>query len=154
MKKEQFLLDLEEMFLPIVNSLNYELYHIEYVKENNEYYLRLYIDKENGRISLSDCEAVSRRISELLDEKDPIKDPYYLEVSSPGLNRRLYKSEHFNKFLGNEIKVVFTKTIDGNKNIQGILKNNKEDIIVLEVEGNEINVPKDKIKSANLEGEI
>lgn len=154
MNKEQFLLDLEEMFLPIVNGLNYELYHVEYVKENNEYYLRLYIDKENGRISLSDCETVSRRISELLDEKDPIKDPYYLEVSSPGLNRKLYKSEHFNKFLGDEIKVVFTKTIDGKKNIQGILKDNKEDIIVLEVEGNEINVPKDKIKSANLEGEI
>lgn len=154
MIKEQFLLDLEEMFLPIVNDLNYELYYVEYVKENNEYYLRLYIDKENGRISLSDCEAVSRRISELLDEKDPIKDPYYLEVSSPGLNRKLYKVEHFNKFLDNEIKVIFTKAIDGNKSIQGILKEVKEDVIVLEVEGNEINVPKDKIKSANLEGEI
>ncbi len=154
MIKEQFLLDLEEMFLPIVNDLNYELYYVEYVKENNEYYLRLYIDKENGRISLSDCEAVSRRISELLDEKDPIKDPYYLEVSSPGLNRKLYKDEHFNKFLDNEIKVIFTKAIDGNKSIKGILKEVKEDVIVLEIEGNEINVPKDKIKSANLEGEI
>ncbi len=154
MKKEKFLLDLEEMFLPIINSLNYELYHIEYVKENNEYYLRLYIDKENGRISLNDCETVSRRISELLDEKDPIKDPYYLEVSSPGLNRKLYKDEHFNKFLGSNVKIVFTKVIDGNKNIQGILKDNKTDAIVLEVEGNEINVPKDKVKSANLEGEI
>lgn len=154
MNKEQLLLDLEEMFLPIVNELNYELYYVEYVKENNEYYLRLYIDKESGRISLSDCEAVSRRISELLDEKDPIKDPYYLEVSSPGLNRRLYKDEHFNRFINSEIKVIFTKTIDGKKNIQGILKDNKEDVIVLEVEGNEINVPKDKIKSANLEGEI
>ncbi|MDO4402422.1 MAG: ribosome maturation factor RimP, partial [Clostridiaceae bacterium] len=95
-----------------------------------------------------------RRISELLDEKDPIKDPYYLEVSSPGLNRKLYKDEHFNKFLGSNVKIVFTKVIDGNKNIQGILKDNKTDVIVLEVEGNEINVPKDKIKSANLEGEI
>ncbi|MDO4534747.1 MAG: ribosome maturation factor RimP [Clostridium perfringens] len=154
MIKEQFLLDLEEMFLPIVNDLNYELYHVEYVKENNQYYLRLYIDKENGRISLSDCEAVSRRVSELLDEKDPIKDPYYLEVSSPGLNRKLYKDEHFNKFLDNEMKIIFTKAIDGNKNVQGVLKEVKEDVIVLEVEGNEINVPKDKIKSANLEGEI
>lgn len=154
MIREQFLLDLEEMFLPIVNDLNYELYHLEYVKENNEYYLRLYIDKENGRISLSDCEAVSRRVSELLDEKDPIKDPYYLEVSSPGLNRKLYKDEHFNKFLDNEIKIIFTKAIDNKKSVEGILREIKEDVIVLEVEGNEINVPKDKIKSANLEGEI
>lgn len=154
MIREQFLLDLEEMFLPIVNDLNYELYHLEYVKENNEYYLRLYIDKENGRISLSDCEAVSRRVSELLDEKDPIKDPYYLEVSSPGLNRKLYKDKHFNKFLDNEIKIIFTKAMDNKKSVEGILKEVKEDVIVLEVEGNEINVPKDKIKSANLEGEI
>ena len=154
MIREQFLLDLEEMFLPIVNDLNYELYHLEYVKENNEYYLRLYIDKENGRISLSDCEAVSRRVSEVLDEKDPIRDPYYLEVSSPGLNRKLYKDEHFNKFLDNEMKIIFTKALDNKKSVEGILKEVKEDVIVLEVEGNEINVPKDKIKSANLEGEI
>lgn len=154
MIREQFLLDLEEMFLPIVNDLNYELYHLEYVKENNEYYLRLYIDKENGRISLSDCEAVSRRVSEVLDEKDPIRDPYYLEVSSPGLNRKLYKDEHFNKFLDNEIKIIFTKALDNKKSVEGILREVKEDLIVLEVEGNEINVPKDKIKSANLEGEI
>ena len=127
MKKEKFLLDLEEMFLPIINSLNYELYHIEYVKENNEYYLRLYIDKENGRISLNDCETVSRRISELLDEKDPIKDPYYLEVSSPGLDRPLKKDKDFVRYQGRDVEIKLYKPINGSKMHEGELVGLTED---------------------------
>ncbi|MPQ42411.1 ribosome maturation factor RimP [Clostridium tarantellae] len=155
MKKDQLLANIEDLCLPIVeNELKYELYHIEYVKENNEYYLRLYIDKPNERISLKDCETVSRRISEMLDEKDPIKDAYYLEVSSPGLNRKLYKDSHFSRYIENEIYIGFTKTIENKKNIKGILKEVNEDNIVVEIEGNNFSVPKCKIKTANLEGEI
>ncbi|MGL5245506.1 MAG: ribosome maturation factor RimP [Sarcina sp.] len=155
MKKDQLVASVEALCLPIVeDELNYELYHIEYVKENNEYYLRLYIDKSGERISLKDCETVSRRISEMLDEKDPIKDAYYLEVSSPGLNRKFYKDSHFTRYIESEIYVGFTKTIDGVKNIKGILKGVDEDTLVIEVEGNNFSVPKDKIKTANLEGEI
>lgn len=154
MKKEQLVSNVEALCLPIVEELNYELYYIEYVKENNDYYLRLYIDKEDGRISLKDCETVSRRMSEMLDEKDPIKDAYYLEVSSPGLNRKLHTDKHFNKVIDSEIYVSFTKAIDGNKNVKGILKSVNEESLILDVEGAEFNVPKDKIKSANLEGEI
>ena len=76
------------MVKPIDDELNYDIYHVEYVKENGELYLRIYIEKDGG-ITLSDCEALSRRVSDLMDEKDPIKDPYFLEVSSPGLNRTL-----------------------------------------------------------------
>ena len=154
MEKEQLVGSVETLCLPIVEELNYELYYIEYVKENNDYYLRLYIDKEDGRISLKDCETVSRSISEMLDEKDPIKEAYYLEVSSPGLNRKLHTDKHFNKFIDSEIYVSFTNAIDGKKNVKGILKAVNEELLVVEVEGTEFNIPKDKIKSANLEGEI
>ena len=151
--KKNIATEIEKLVLPITDANGLELVDVEYVKEGGEFFLRVYIDKEGG-VSLNECELVTRALNPILDEKDPIKDNYYLEVSSPGLNRKLYKDEHFNKFLGSNVKIVFTKVIDGNKNIQGILKDNKTDVIVLEVEGNEINVPKDKIKSANLEGEI
>ena len=107
MKKEQLVADLEALCAPIVKEKGYDLYHIEYVKENNEYYLRLYIEKPEERISLRDCEIVSRALSDMLDIEDPIKDAYFLEVSSPGLNRRLHSDEHFNRFIGKEVFVGF-----------------------------------------------
>lgn len=80
MKKDVLIERIEELVRPIVSELSCELYYVEYVKENGEFYLRIYIDKE-GRVSLNDCEAVSRRVSEVLDVEDPIKEAYYLEVS-------------------------------------------------------------------------
>lgn len=154
MNKEHLIANVESLCLPIVKELNYELYYIEYVKENNEYYLRLYIEKEEGVISLKDCEIVSRSISAMLDEKDPIKDSYFLEVSSPGLNRKLYNKDHFKKVIGNEVYISFTKSIEGKKNIKGILKEVKGETVIIDVNGEEFNIPNDKIKIANLEGEI
>ena len=122
------------------------------ILENGELYLRIYIEKDGG-ITLSDCEALSRRVSDLMDEKDPIKDPYFLEVSSPGLNRTLFTEEHYKRFIGREVMVKFTKSVDGKKNIKGILKEVNEDSIVVEAD-QLINIPKDKIKSVNIEGEI
>ena len=109
MKKEQLVADLEALCAPIVKEKGYDLYHIEYVKENNEYYLRLYIEKSEERISLRDCEIVSRALSDMLDIEDPIKDAYFLEVSSPGLNRRLHSDEHFNRFIGKEFLKMYKK---------------------------------------------
>ena len=152
MKIDALVNEIYEMVNPIAEELNYEIYHVEYVKENGEYYLRIYIEKEGG-ITLSDCEALSRRVSDLMDEKDPIKDPYFLEVSSPGLNRTLFTENHYKRFIGREVMVRFTKSIDGKKNVKGILKEVNDDSIVVEAE-NLMNIPKDKIKSANIEGEI
>ena len=153
MKKEQLVADLEALCAPIVKEKGYDLYHIEYVKENNEYYLRLYIEKPEERISLRDCEIVSRALSDMLDIEDPIKDAYFLEVSSPGLNRRLHSDEHFNRF--KELRSQLNSSnLSGRKNVKGILKDVQENEIIVECEGNEIKVPKDKIKTANLEGEI
>ena len=152
MKNDALVNEIYEMVKPIADELNYDIYHVEYVKENGELYLRIYIEKDGG-ITLSDCEALSRRVSDLMDEKDPIKDPYFLEVSSPGLNRTLFTEEHYKRFIGREVMVKFTKSVDGKKNIKGILKEVNEDSIVVEAE-NLMNIPKDKIKSANIEGEI
>ena len=143
MKIDALINEIAEFVSPIAADLNYEVYHIEYVKENGDYYLRIYIDKDGG-ITLSDCEALSRRVSDVLDEKDPIRDPYFLEVSSPGIDRPLKKEK---------VMVRFTKAINGSKNVKGILKEVNEEEIVVEAE-ELVKVPMDKIKSANLEGEI
>ena len=152
MKNDALVNEIYEMVKPIADELNDDIYHVEYVKENGELYLRIYIEKDGG-ITLSDCEALSRRVSDLMDEKDPIKDPYFLEVSSPGLNRTLFTEEHYKRFIGREVMVKFTKSVDGKKNIKGILKEVNEDSIVVEAD-QLINIPKDKIKSVNIEGEI
>lgn len=153
MKVDALLETIDQLVRPIAEELNYEIYHIEYVKENGEYYLRIYIDKDGG-IALSDCEALSRRVSDVMDEKDPIKEAYFLEVSSPGLNRRLFTDDHYVKFIGREVLVRLTKALDGNKNFKGILKEVNEDNIIIETNEQKTTIPKDKIKSTNLEGEI
>lgn len=153
MKKDALIEKIEELVKPVTSELSYDLYYVEYVKENGEFYLRIYIDKPEGRISLNDCEAVSRRVSDILDAEDPIEGAYYLEVSSPGLNRGLYKEEHFKKFIGNEVLIKLTSSINGTKSVKGILKDVNEDYIVVDSE-TEFKIPKDKIKSANLDGEI
>lgn len=152
MKKDVLIERIEELVRPIVSELSCELYYVEYVKENGEFYLRIYIDKE-GRVSLNDCEAVSRRVSEILDVEDPIKEAYYLEVSSPGLNRGLYKEEHFKKYIGSEVLIRLTSSLNGVKSVKGVLRDVSEDSILVEGE-TEIQIPRDKIKAANLEGEI
>ena len=154
MKVESLIKEIYGIVEPMANELNLEIYHIEYVKENGEYYLRIYIDKDGG-IFLSDCEALSRRVSDVLDEVDPIKEAYFLEVSSPGFNRRLFTNDHYVKFVGREVLVRLTKALDGNKNFKGILKEVNEDNIIVELEGEKLQtIPKDKIKSTTLEGEI
>lgn len=152
MKKDALIEKLEELVMPITDELGYELYHVEFVKEDGENYLRIYIDNEEG-ITLTDCEKVSRRVSEMIDEEDPISTSYFLELSSPGINRGLFKEEHFKKAVGSEVFIRFTGSLNGRKNIKGILKSYEGDFI--EVQGEElVKVPMDKIKKANLEGEL
>lgn len=153
MKRELMLQNLAELFNPVIEELGCELYHLEYVKENNEYYLRIYIDKTSG-VSLQDCENVSRRISDILDVEDPIQEAYYLEVSSPGLNRTLFTEAHMRRYIGSEVQVKLNKSINGKKTIVGILGDVSTDSITIDGLEEKINIPKDKIKSVNLEGEI
>ena len=107
----------------------YELYNTEYVKEGRDWFLRVYIDKvqdaeqeEQTYISTEDCEKVSRFLSEKLDEADPIEQNYYLEVSSPGMDRPLVRPEHYERYVGEEVEIRLYKAMDGVKNIQGVLE--------------------------------
>ena len=90
--KKSIAAEIEQLVLPITDANNLELVDVEYVKEGGEFFLRVYIDKEGG-VSLNECELVTRALNPILDEKDPIKDNYYLEVSSPGLDRPLKKDK-------------------------------------------------------------
>ncbi|MCI8273370.1 MAG: ribosome maturation factor RimP [Clostridia bacterium] len=117
-----------------IEETGYNLYDVEYVKEGPNYYLRIYIDNEKG-IDLNDCEKVSNAIDGILDEADYIKEQYYLEVSSPGLERILRKDKHFEKNIGKEVDVkLFKKDENGNKEYTGELKAfNEEEIEVGEI---------------------
>ena len=117
---------IEEIVQPIVDAKNFEIVDIEYVKEAGEYYLRVYLDKEGG-ISLSDCEVVSRELSEILDKKDPIKDNYFLEVSSPGLDRPLKKEKDFIRYAGYDVEIKLYKPLNGTKQLEGGLIGLTED---------------------------
>ena len=105
---------------PIVEQAGCTLWDVEYVKEAGEWFLRVYIDKEGG-VDINDCEAVSRPLSDLLDEADPIQDSYTFEVSSAGLDRPLKKPEHFAACAGQQVDVRFYRPVDGRKEYTGAL---------------------------------
>ena len=120
-KREVYEQKTEEILLPIIEEYGFELVDVEYVKEGGTWYLRTYIDKEGG-ISIDDCEKVSRRLSDILDEKDYIDDTYIMEVSSPGLGRPLKKEKDFKRSLGKEVDIRTYRMIDKQKEFTGILK--------------------------------
>ena len=137
-RRETYETRTEELLLPIVEAAGVEIYDVEYVKEGSDWYLRAYIDKEEG-VNIVDCETVSRALSEKLDEADFIEDAYILEVSSPGLGRQLKKDKHLRKSLGQEVDIKTYKPINGSKDFTGVLKAFDESTITLEaVSGKEI----------------
>lgn len=105
---------------PIVTSHSFELVDVEFIKEGTNWYLRIYIDKPGG-IMIDDCQLVSEEISDILDKKDPIAQSYFLEVSSPGLDRPLKKDSDFERFKGELVEVKVFKPIDGRKIFEGEL---------------------------------
>lgn len=153
MSKHSLIENLKEQVKPIVQNINYELYHIEFVKEGKENYLRIYIDSENG-VSLDGCEKVSRAISELLDDIDPIQESYYLEVSSPGIDRVLYTNEHLEKYKGYNIVLNLYSPIDKKKKYEGELVDFNEEDINIKVEENIVTIPREKISKTTLKGEL
>ena len=116
-----------------IEILGYELYDVEYVKEGKNYFLRVYIDSKKG-ISLEDCEKVSNEINSLLDEANIISEQYFLEVSSPGIERNLRKEKHLQDNIGKEIEIkLFKKDENGNKSYRGILKSFNDNKITIDV---------------------
>lgn len=124
--KKNIATEIEQIVLPITDAKNIELVDVEYVKEGGEFFLRIYIDKEGG-ISLNECEEVSREINPILDEKDPIKDNYFLEVSSPGLDRPLKKDKDFVRYQGRDVEIKLYKPMNGSKLHEGELVGLTED---------------------------
>ena len=120
-KREQYEKQTEELLEPIVTGFGFELVDVEYVKEAGTWYLRASIDKPGG-ITVDDCEAVSRKFSDVLDEKDYIEDTYIFEVSSPGLGRPLKKDKDFQRSLGEEVEIRTYRPIDRQKEFVGELK--------------------------------
>ena len=127
------------------------LFDVEYKKEGSDYVLRVYIEKENPdeNISINDCENVSRYLSDLLDESDPIPNAYMLEVSSPGIDRPLRNKDDYERYKGRNVDIgLFTK-INGEKNLSGALLGYDDDYIIIDTNG-VIKVPLDKISSIKL----
>ena len=134
---------------PVVADLGYELWEIEYAPRAGGGLLRLYIDSPDGN-SLDDCEKVSRAVSAVLDEADPIPNEYTLEVSSPGLDRVLRTQAHFARFAGERVKVEMIAQINGRKRFQGRLQKVGESEITLDMDGSEVTLPIDDIHRARL----
>ena len=109
-----------QLAAPVVEQCGCTLWDVEYVKEAGEWFLRLYIDKEGG-VGIEDCEAVSRPVSDLLNEADPIQSGYTFEVSSAGLDRTLRKPEHFASCMGQQVDVRLYRPVDGRKEYTGTL---------------------------------
>ena len=121
----------EALIEPKVNELGYNLYDVEFAKEGENYFLRVFIDKDGG-IDINDCEKVNDGIMDLLDEADYIKEQYFLEVSSPGIERVLRKNKHLEESIGLEVEIKLFKTENNKKQIEGILKGfNDEEVILL-----------------------
>ncbi|WP_249869750.1 ribosome maturation factor RimP [Oceanobacillus saliphilus] len=143
----------EELVNPILEAKNLELADIEYVKEGKNWFLRVYIDKEGG-VDIVECGEVSEQLSEKLDETDPIKEPYFLEVSSPGVERPLKSKEDFIKNINNNVFVKLYERIDGEREFEGILKAFKDDTATIEYKiktrKKTVEIPYDKIAKARL----
>lgn len=115
-----------ELTEPIVKSFGLTLWDVRYVKEGAQWYLRIFIDKEEGYVDITDCENVSRAVDKPLDELDPITDNYILEVSSPGVERELILDTHFESFLSADIMVKMIRPIENiGKEFKGVLKGYK-----------------------------
>ncbi len=131
-----------------VESQGVELWDVRFVKEGASWYLRVFIDKEDG-ITIDDCTDVSHAIDPVIDEADPIDKSYYLEVCSCGIERELSRPEHFEKMLGEKVKIKLYKAIDGVKEFTGTLVSAK-DSITIEVDGNNMEFTLKDISKANL----
>ena len=141
---------LQEMLEPVAKSMGFELWGIEYISQGKDSILRIYIDGENG-VSVDDCATMSHQASGILDVEDTIAGMYTLEVSSPGLDRMLFKLEQYIAYVGHTVKIKLRLPFDGRRNFKGLLKGVEGDEVVLEVDNEEYLLPMDYIDKAQIE---
>ncbi|MCT4564100.1 MAG: ribosome maturation factor RimP [Maledivibacter sp.] len=145
MKKKRVVDMVEDILLPFLKGKDLELVEVEFVKEGQHRYLRVYLDKEEG-LGLDDCQQVSEYLSQKLDEVDPVEENYFLEVSSPGIERPLKKDADFQKYKGRLVEARLYHTLNGEKIIKGKLlglQNNK--IMIDREEKGNLEIPRDKV---------
>lgn len=118
---------------PIAGQIGCEIIEAEYKKEGADYFLRVYLDREEGSVDLDACEYVSKRLSDALDREDPIPEAYYLEVCSPGIDRILKRDKDFVRFAGRKVDVKLYAAKDGMKEFSGILVGKQADTVSVEV---------------------
>ena len=142
--------ELTRLLEPTIQGLGFELADLELKVGSRDGFVRVFIDRQPEGAGLEDCEAVSRQISALLDVEDPLPGHYTLEVSSPGLDRRLTKAAHFQRFAGENVKVKLRFPKDGRRNFSGQLKAADDESIEVEVDGTSYQLTISTIESARL----
>ncbi|WP_457641584.1 ribosome maturation factor RimP [Persephonella sp.] len=147
--KQEVIGKVKELLKPLLEERELKLVDIEYITEGKPV-LRIYIYNPEGT-SIEDCEWISRRIGALLDIEDIIPVSYILEVSSPGLERKLKNKEEYEIFKGRDIKIVLKEPVDNQNVIKGVLKGMEDDTVLVEGEGKEFKIPLENISRANLE---
>lgn len=152
MKKSDVVSAVNALVTPIAAANGCTVYDIEFKKEGSDYYLRIFLDmaEEERSVSLNECEAVSRALSDALDKEDPIDVAYMLEVSSPGLDRALRTAEHFARFIGTKVDVGLYKAVNGAKIVSGTLVSFADGIITLQTDGGEFTIPQSETTSVKL----
>ena len=135
----------ETLVKPTIEDLGYQLYDVQYAKEGKDYFLRIFIEKENGTISLEDCEKVNNEIEEMLDTADYIKEQYFLEVSSTGIEKQIRKTKHLQENICEIIDVKLFKPINNSKEYIGILKKFDDETIYLEADNQIIELERKNI---------
>lgn len=153
MNNDVLLKKLTTLMEPIIVSKECELYYIEFVKEDEENFLRIYIDNSEG-VTLENCEIVSRAISGILDAEDFIEDSYYLEVSSPGIFRTLYNDKHLNKYRGSKVLIKLSSLFNEKEQLEGILQDFNEAKLTIVIEEEKVSIPRKKIKNISLNSDI
>ncbi len=149
-KKDDYISKTEKIAAPICEELNFELVDVEFVKEAGTDYLRVFIDKPGG-ITVDECEIVSRRMNDILDEQDFIEESYIFEVSSPGLGRVLKKVKDFKRSIGEEVEVKLFKAVEGLKEFNAFLKDFDDNTVTLSKEDETvITVDRSNIAKINL----
>ena len=138
-----------ELAAPAVARQGCELWDVEYVREAGQWYLRLYLDKEGG-VDILDCEAVSREVSDLLDEADPIEASYIFEVSSAGAERALKRPGDFQRFMGSPVLVKTYKSRDGRKEFAGTLTGYEDGAVLLDTDGGTLRFEKTEVALVRL----
>lgn len=150
MSNKGILNKVKEIVTPVIEDLNFDLVDVEYVKEHSNYYLRIYIDKIGG-ITLDDCQKTSLLVSEKLDKDDPIDKAYFLEVSSPGLDRPLKTDKDLNRNIGRDIEVNLYVPLDGTKSYEGELKGFDDECLKISNQAGElITIQREKISLVKL----